>query len=569
GGRGIAAKIAWDSIKPGIDAFDPENRLIIMTGPLTGTLAPTSGRISFSGVSPQAYPKPWYTRSNMGGWFGSELKYAGYDGLVLVGKSKNPTYLWIHDESVEFCNAKDVWGRDTFSTQKYFMDNYPEESKVICIGPAGENKVRYGIIQSETENAAGQGGFGAVLGSKNLKAIIAKGSGAVAIAQPNEFRDLCLAINKDFQRGPGERHQLTMDPELVKLYGGRRLTCTHACPWGCARIWRNVPGKAYPGVNTTVIQCVAGLFAGIPNVGQDKRLNFYDWNLGFEAGVEISAVANKLGLNHWSLILGLVPWLRECKEKGLIKEIDGIPIDFGKPEFWVTLLHKIAYREGIGDILAEEVPRASDKLNMGKDIVEKLYPAYGFAGHWDGRGDKANTCTFPTWIVSALQWTQDTRDPFNSGHDYSQNVGPWSKALTWDKFNKLGEKIYGSEKAVNPEYPYEYKAQPTIYTQHESILKDSLLLCDQAWPRFYSTHVEDGYARVSVSELGIIYGKSFEYYLYKTATGVQTKEEDFWKCSERAFNLERAIQIRNDSRRREDDMKVFPYFEMPESLPGD
>jgi len=290
GGRGIAAKIAWDEIHSGIDAFNPQNLLIIMNGPLTGTLAPASGRTHFSGIAPQVYPKPWYTRSNMGGWFGSELKYAGYDGIIVAGRGAKPIYLSILDDAIDFRDASDVWGRDTFSTQRYFQDNHPENSKVICIGPAGENLVRYSIIQSETENAAGQGGFGAVMGAKNLKAIIVKGSGSVAIAQPKKFLELCLAINKEFQTGPSERPNPSLDPERVRRYGARGVACSHACPWRCAVIYRNVPGVAYPGVNTTMMHCVANIFSG--------QSTFYNWNLGVEAGIEVSAVANKLGLNH-------------------------------------------------------------------------------------------------------------------------------------------------------------------------------------------------------------------------------------------------------------------------------
>jgi aldehyde:ferredoxin oxidoreductase len=560
GGRGIAAKIAWDEVHPGIDAFDPQNMLIIMTGPLTGTLAPASGRTHFSGLAPQVYPKPWYTRSNMGGWFGSELKYAGYDGVIVVGRGEKPTYLEILDDAIDFHDASEVWGRDTFSTQRYLRDNHPENSKVICIGPAGENRVRCSVIQSETENAAGQGGFGAVMGSKNLKAIVVKGSGSVAIAQPKEFQELCLAINKEFQTGPRERPDPSLDPERVRRYGARGAACSHACPWRCTVIYRNVPGTAYPGVNTTMMHCVANIFAG--------RSTFYNWNLGVEAGVEVSAVANKLGLNHWSLGLGIIPWLRACKEQRILTEIDGMPIEVEKPEFWVRLLRKIAYRDGFGDILAEGIPRTADRLGRGKGIRDTFYPAYGFAGHWDGHGDKANPVFFPLWIVSALQWLTDTRDPFSSGHDYSQNLTRWSVALTWTELSRIGEKIYGSPKAIDPEHPYEYKAQPAIYTQHESVLKDSLPLCDQAWPRFYSTHVDDGYARIATPSLGTICGKSLEYHLYRTATGSQLTETEFWECAERIFNLERAINIRNDGRTRDDDLRIVPYFETPENRPG-
>jgi len=561
GGRGIAARMAWEEIKPGIDVFDAENRLIVMTGPLTGTLAPSSGRTAFCGVAPQAYPKPWYTRSNMGGWFGSELKYAGYDGIVIKGKAQEPVYLWVRDGEVEFLEAREVWGRDTFSTQRYLMERHGREVRIACIGPAGENLVRLAVIQSETENAAGQGGFGAVMGSKNLKAIVVKGTGVVRIAEPQDFLELCLAINRDFQgSSPQERPNAQPDPGVAQAYGLRGAACSHSCPWRCGWMYRNIPGTTYPGINTTFMMCVAGLFRG--------SHPFYDWNVGLETGVELSAVSNKLGLNHWSLLLGLVPWLKECKEKGLITEVDGEPIDFNNPDFWVKLMRKIAYREGFGDILAEDVPRAAEKLGKGEDIARKFYPAYGFPGHWDGHGDKANPVFFPLWVVSALQWFTDTRDPFSSGHGYSQNLTRWSRVFSWEKLAKIGEEVYGSTKAIDPNYPYEYKAQPAIGEQDESVLKDSLPLCDQVWPRFYSTHTEDGYARVTIPKHGTIGGKSFEHHLYVAATGVKVSEEEFRRSAERIFTLERAIQIRNDGRTRDKDVAIIPYFETEENLPG-
>jgi aldehyde:ferredoxin oxidoreductase len=560
GGRGIAARIAWDEIGPEVDPFDPENPLIIMTGPLTGTLAPSSGRTAFCGISPQTYPKPWYTRSNMGGWFGSELKYAGYDGIIVKGKSEKPIYVWINDDEVDIVDAQIIWGRDTFSTQRYMFDKHGKGVKVACIGPAGENLVRYSIIQSDTENAAGQGGFGAIMGSKNLKAITVKGKGTVKIARPKDFLELCLAINKDFQgSSPRDRPKPLPSEGLIQTYGLKGVACSHSCPWRCGWMWRNVPGTAYPGINTTFMMCVAGLFRG--------GHYFYDWNVGQETSVELSAVSNKLGLNHWSLLLGMIPWLKECREKGLIVELDGETIDFSKPEFWIRLMQKISYREGIGDILAEGTPRAAERLGFGEEIVSKLYPAYGFPGHWDGHGDKANPVFFPLWIVSALQWFTDTRDPFSSGHGYSQNLTRWSKAFSWEKLASIGERLYGSKKSVDPNYPYEYMAQPAIWHQDESVIKDSLPLCDQVWPRYYSTRSEDGYAKVKFKG-GVLEGKSFEYNLYSAATGIEISEEEFRLCAERVFNLERAIQIRNDGRTRNEDLKIIPYLETKENIVG-
>ncbi|MCW4021250.1 MAG: aldehyde:ferredoxin oxidoreductase, partial [Candidatus Bathyarchaeota archaeon] len=204
GGRGVAARIAWEELPPNVDAFDPENRLIFMTGPLTGTLAPTcGGRMVVCGAAPQAYPTTHYTRSNMGGFWGAELKYAGYDGVVVYGQADEHVYIWVDNGKVEIVDAKDLWGLDTFETQEALFERHGRGTRVVCIGPAGENLVRIAVIHSEIENAAGQGGFGAVMGSKNLKAIAVRGAGEVAIARPKEFVGACRYVKKMAQTSRG------------------------------------------------------------------------------------------------------------------------------------------------------------------------------------------------------------------------------------------------------------------------------------------------------------------------------------------------------------------------------
>jgi len=173
-----------DLIPPGIGALDPRNPLMFMVGALVGTPAPSSGRVTVSGLSPQAYPDEWYTRANLGGHWGSELKYAGYDGLVVTGRAPKPVYLWIEDDRVEVRDAASVWGQGLIQTQKTLQGELGPDVRIVAIGPAGENLCRYAVLATSTESAAGQGGFGAVMGSKNLKAVAVRGHGGVGVAQP-------------------------------------------------------------------------------------------------------------------------------------------------------------------------------------------------------------------------------------------------------------------------------------------------------------------------------------------------------------------------------------------------
>ncbi len=182
GGRGFAARIAWDEIPRGTGPNDPANRLMVMPGSLTGTTAPYSGRSGVYAVSPQAYPIPWFSRSSLGGHWGAEFKYAGYDGIVVYGKASEPVYLSITDDKVEIRSARHLWGQGLYATQQKLMDELGQQTRIVAIGPAGENQSRIAVVATETESAAGQGGYGALMGAKKLKAIAVRGSGAIHIA---------------------------------------------------------------------------------------------------------------------------------------------------------------------------------------------------------------------------------------------------------------------------------------------------------------------------------------------------------------------------------------------------
>ncbi len=533
GGRGVAARIAWEEIPPNIDAYNPENRLIIMTGPLTGTLAPTSGgRMTVCGVAPQAYPKPHYTRSSIGGEWGAELKYAGYDGVVVHGKAEKPVHVWINDGRVEIRDAAMLWGLDTYATQRMIASELGRDVKTLCIGPAGENLVRISIIQSGLENAAGQGGFGAVMGSKNLKAITVKGSGSVKIARPKEFLEVCKYVARL------AHHHREIRAGALKL-----KACTVSCTvknCGDSLIpYKNVPGKFFPTVYTGVVQCASPVF-----------LRLKPWEAGFEA----AQLANMLGINHWEIVLGYTgygQWLNRCKEAGLLTEKDlGMPLDLEKGEFWSALIEKMAYKRGIGRIFAEGVPRAADILGVGKDFLPHV--AHGYETHWDGH--LFGSPCFPYWLVSALMWALDSRDPLC--HGYAQEIARWwdefGGPLTIEQIKGVGKRVYGSEKSVDPKSGYEYKAQPALWHQNNLCIKDSLPVCDQTFPLLFSRHSRDGYGDPAA-----------EAKLFSAVIGVDVTQAELDRMGSRIYNLERAIMVR-EGRTRRDDESVLPYFKRPD-----
>ncbi|MBN2381697.1 hypothetical protein JXQ70_02330 [bacterium] len=562
GGRGLAARIAWDEIRPGTGAFSEQNALMIMTGPLTGTSAPYSGRTTVCSLAPQGYPREWYTRSSFGGHWGPALKYAGWDGLIITGRADRPVYILIQNSSVCILDASGLWGLGIFETQKRLIRQYGEQLRVLAIGPAGENLCRIAIAATETESASGQGGFGAVMGSKNLKAIAVQGDQAIRIAEPDKFMHMCHLVRTEAHASHGWPHRIKLDPEKVRKYGQRFQACTQQCHTGCydARYYTRVPGVICRKMLAGQVDCVAGLFPGFEG-------SFYNWNLGFEAGFEITQMSNDLGLNHWEILIGMIPWLRDCHQAGLLETINGRPFDLNDPYVWADLFQCISNRRGeLGQALAEGVVRGAEKLGLGQEFVLRYYPCWGYAGHWDGHGDHINHIVFPFWLVAALQWAMDTRDPISSGHGYTQNIMNWSMinspehGISWETIMNIGQILYGSRLAVDPSSDYQDKAYPAFWHNHRSVVKDSLPVDDQIFPRIYSNYTEDHYARA-----GDIAGIDFEYHLLTLATGLDWDKNEFDLFAERVMNLERQLLIKLHNRSRHDDETLIPYYEQPEN----
>jgi len=532
GGRGIAARIAWEELPPRTDAYASENRLIFMTGPLTGTLAPTSGaRIEITGVGPQVYPEPRYTRSSMGGHWGAMLKYGGYDGIVIYGKASSPVYLWVNDSKAEIAGAEDLWGLDTYETQLELRRRHGRTVETVCIGPAGENLTRIAVIQSGLESAAGQGGFGAVMGSKRLKAITVQGSGAVKVAKPTEFLAAC-------------RRAAWLAGTPQGIPEGQR-EATKACTMSCTITACGMNVRRYAGERIAAVHCCSGHYLSLVPV---------------EEGARAADLANRLGLNHWEIIHGfggsVGGWLQKCKDAGLLSAEElGIPLraplDFDDGELWCRLLRMMAYREGAGDLLADGVPRAADRLGKGKAYLPHV--AYGFETHWDGH-IYGPPC-YPYWLVSALTWATDSRDPMV--HGYAQAVSRWwdrfKGPLTIEQIKRVAAKTYGSAEAVKPGSGYGFKAEPTIWHQNRDCVKDSLCICDQVFPVMYSRQTPDG-----AGDTGL------EARLLAAATGKATTETELDRVGERIFNLERAIMVR-EGRTRADDWEATAYFRKPDA----
>ena len=566
GGLGIASRIAWEELSPGVDAFDPENMLFIMVGPLTGTMASGAGRVEVLGIAPQQHPSV-FSRSGMGGHWGPELKYAGYDGVIVQGKAKKPVYLWIHDEQVEILDAKNLWGRGTYGTTKTLRTIHGSNTRVVSCGQAGESLSRIAVIQTETGNAAGQGGFGGVMGSKNLKAIAVRGTMGVKIAKPQEFFDLCINASRESlrpsnfhrRRGNISRGGVQMDREGNVLRRHKCGFCLTSCGY---RIRENVQATDGSSVPSVAQQCW-GYMGNSPTVDPVAR-----------------AITSDYGLNGWEISYGIIPWLQMCKQHGLIEKIDGMdipvpdePIEYMRDtepypsEFIHTLVSKIASREGeLGDALADGACYAADRLFSGAGIplLNRIYPRHcGQTAHWAGHWGTGGAAYWPWWLPPVLQWCIDTRDPASdSTHQWTEHVqpympvsGPHRGPFSMEKVSAVCAKVYGYADICNPMFDYdppELKAVPAIWHSHRGMIVDSLILCDREHSRIFSLESEDGAADTALMSK-----------LFSACTGYDVSEKELDCAGERIWNQLRAIDVRNFGRDRAIDESTIDGFMYP------
>lgn len=525
GGIGINARIAWEEIPLQTGPFDPGNKLMFMTGPLGGIpLVPGTSRITTCAISPHVHPKPVFSYSSMGGDWPDELKFAGFDGIIVEGQADKPVYLWVHDGQAEIREAAHLWGLDTTKTQKQLLAELGNpDLRTICIGPAGENLVRFASIISDTGSANGQGGFGAVMGSKKLKAVSVFGTGGVAIARPQELlkeaehaRDICYGICEpgafEGQVGPdGRLWGLNSGLDMAARGWGLHSDACRGCSKGC-RGFFNVPD-----MTSGQGMCVQWFFGIMRDPANDGT------KMGDRATWLGKMLGDTLGLDLVEMS-GLLFWLRDVFKEGIISEKDQpLPKFLGgsmeEEAFLRQIMEAIAYRRGFGDLLAEGTARAAEKLGQRSwNIFERYFMAHGMHTHW------ANS------IVGALQWAMDTRDPFNSGHDYLYGMNrPAAAKYAW-----------GSEAAADPT-SYDHAAKTLSIIQHNIMYKNMLTLCDFAFPCIYSPKTADGLGDMAVP-----------IKLFSATTGQEIGEAGLEKAAERVINLLRTIVVREGRTRKDD-----------------
>ncbi len=406
GGRGLGTKMYYDEVDPKIDPLSPDNKLLFVAGPLTGTPTPTSGRYMVVTKGPLTGT---IASSNSGGHWGAELKHAGYDVIILEGKADAPVYIAIEDDKVEIRDAAHLWGKIVDDTEALILKDMPEKTKIASIGPSGEKLSMLACIMNDTSRAAGRTGVGAVMGSKNLKAIAVRGTKKVELADEAGLAEIvkkntkvlrengvtgeglptygsAVLVNIINESGilPTNNFQLSHFDEAEEISGERmtekylvRKHPCYRCPIACGR-WINVNGKEGGGPEYETLWSF-GSDCGVDDIEKIMEANFICNELGFDtisAGATIAAAM-------------------ELYQLGLIKdeELDGVSLKFGDADAMVEWTRKMGMREGFGDKLAEGSYRLCEmygRPDLSMTVNKQELPAY------DPRGVKGQALSYAT-----------------------------------------------------------------------------------------------------------------------------------------------------------------------------
>lgn len=525
GGRGIGAKVHWDEVPPEVKPLDPENRLTFVTGPLTGFAGFASSRWQVCGKSPATEPEQ-FCYCNLGGTWGVALKFVGYDGIVIRGRANRPVYLLVEESGAEVRDAGHLWGKGAIEAREILKSELGESVNVVACGQAGENMVAAASLLAD-EDASGSGGLGAVMGSKNLKAIaVVKGAKKLTAANPERLRELI----RYYRWLLGDR------PELIDYFARyqpvdaskvRKQYCW-GCPGPCSRIsWKTDDGAD------------GKFFCQSAMLYQGRARKYY----GREGDVpfQVTKLCDNYGLDTRAVHV-IMSWLSKCYRAGIVTEEEtGIPISrVGSLEFATSLLHKIALREGFGDLLAQGVRKAAELIGRGaqEQIEDLLHKA-----------EQDEIYGARIYIVNGLIWAMDPRQPIQQLHEASRLVERWVGWAHGVKGSYVSSQVvrdvalsfFGSEAAADFS-SYEGKALAAKMIQDREYAKECLILCDMVWPVMTSPNTVDHVGDASL-----------ESKFFSAVTGSEVDEEGLCRIGEKVFNLQRAILAREGHKGRQSD----------------
>lgn len=525
GGHGIGTAVFFDECEDiTVDGLDPKNVVTIMTSPLSGTIAPAaSGRTEIQGIGLQSYPKQWFTRSNFGGRFSGMLKYAGWDGIVIKGKAKNPCWLDIRDGKVKIQSAEGIWGLDTYETQKNIWQqvrstsgrefgsgwytlakgrdtgNTTENSCVLAIGPLGETLSPLACLIHESGSGAGQGGFGAVFGSKNLKAVSVIGSGEVVPADMKALMDTRLwsqqyallgNVDKPIPAGPPDM-SFAAPPGGGTPYPIQPIQPT--APYGCMACHKCCRQRFKSG-KAAGSSCVDLAFY----LAGDMEVH----GAPTQVTLDVAEMAQRAGIDDYPLMV-MLSWLPALNKMGVLgpgKEIDtDLPFElFGMDDFVEILIDKIVNQKDIGKYLHMGLPQGAAALGRYDEdtttgVLDLAY--WGYPNHYDPRteaewgygtilGDRdinehdANYLCYWTISRAIIAGKQPPFTPQEIAECYAEKLSPYNDPMSVDYSD---EGIYSDSMA-------HLVAWHRHYTRY---YKQSMLFCEWAYSDIWNPYTPD------------------------------------------------------------------------------
>jgi len=395
GGRGLGVKLLGDLLPKNVDPLGEENIMLILTGPLTGSIVPGSGKYVVISKSPVT---GGFLDSYSSGRLAPEIKFAGYDGLIIKGKAKRPSYIYIEDKNVEIKHAAHLWGKDTFETEEILQGSGEEEYGTMCIGPAGENLVNFASINSDFFRQAARGGIGAVMGSKNLKAIKVRGTGDISCYDSKGMMDLVLKHKEKLKESAVvENRQKFGTPSTLDITNEAGMLPTKNYQSG---VYKKAWGKLdSEGVSKNIIKtrgCYGCMIAcsqitktndneeEIVEGPEYETVGMFGPNLGVDslsAVIKANIKCDKLGMDTISAG-NVIGFAMECYEKGILpKKYDDLDLEFGNFEAALSLLDDIALRKDLGELMANGVEKMSEELKEGSEhfamhVKGLEFPAY-------------------------------------------------------------------------------------------------------------------------------------------------------------------------------------------------
>lgn len=575
GGMGFAVKTLYDRIGRGVDALSSENLLIVAAAPLVGTLAPCSCRVEVIGKSPLT---GLLGAASGGGHWAPALKYAGYEAIVFSGQSPRPVYLWIDDDIVELRDASSLWGRETWDTVDWLRrqapETYGDRLRVMSIGPAGENQVRFASITVDYQNSASRSGVGAIMGAKRLKAIAVRGSGGVKVALPEELMSLTREYVSQGDPGLLGRRDLPPAYLVTRALNHPRLRESGLQPgrnWqtGVLPHWekrtlkegmryvRRPAGESCHACHASdgCLEVKTGRYAGT-KVGDAhmQPIQSFGANCAIEdldAIFYCQELSERLGMDYIE-VASTIAFAMELYQRGLLtrEDTEGLDLKWGHAEAVITLMNQIARREGLGNILAEGSLRAGQKLGgeavrysmtvagMTPDVVEQQrvgLTAVNLGVLSSPRGG----CNVRTTHAAAMwERTPGLRPPGTEKMNQEEYSRWWIEQL--DMPASLKKRIYGQPPRLGP-YTDEQRALIVKWAEELTTLENCLGVCMTA--------------RLTPTLLSR---------LYTAVTGWSTTPEELVAAGERVFNLAWAYNAREGASRAQVD---FPERFYAEPLP--